>query len=211
MWMMARSRPGCRCPPPSMPFRKFSCEGSDREVDDIANETSQRSLRRVFRVRIRLEGLDLERMRPGMSVKVVAEDRLQDALLVPRAAWLGGRGDWWRGSRRSGQWRTRADRNRPVQRDCACLRGASRGRPPVEIPGRAGVARGEAGRHSILVAGGRAPVEFAGARVLAGAVDPRRACCMGSRRIDDTWLRVDRRDLVLGYRRRANCVRSTAR
>ena len=49
-------------------------------------ETSGQSLRRVFRTRVRLDDLDLERMRPGMSVKVIVEDRRDDVLMVPRAA-----------------------------------------------------------------------------------------------------------------------------
>ncbi len=67
-------------------FPDVDLTGEVIEVDDIANETSRRSLRRVFRTRVHLDGLDLERMRPGMSVKVVVEDRRQDVLLVPRAA-----------------------------------------------------------------------------------------------------------------------------
>ena len=67
-------------------FPEAVLAGRVTEVDDIANETNRRSLRRVFRVRVRVEGLDVERMRPGMSVKVVVEDRRPDSLLVPRAA-----------------------------------------------------------------------------------------------------------------------------
>ena len=72
-------------------FPEVDLAGEVVEVDDIATETNRRrSLRRVFRVRVRVEGLDVERMRPGMSVKVVVEDRRSDVLLVPRAAlgWL---------------------------------------------------------------------------------------------------------------------------
>ncbi len=73
-------------------FSEVDLAGEIIEVDDIANETNRRSLRRAFRVRVRLDGLDLERMRPGMSVKVVVEDRRQEVLLVPRLAlgWSGG-------------------------------------------------------------------------------------------------------------------------
>lgn len=67
-------------------FAELDLKGVVSEVDDIANETSRHSLRRVFRARVRLEELDLERMRPGMSVKVVVEDYRQDVLLVPRAS-----------------------------------------------------------------------------------------------------------------------------
>jgi multidrug efflux pump subunit AcrA (membrane-fusion protein) len=67
-------------------FPDVSLRGEIVEVDDIANETSQRSLRRVFRTRVRLEELDLDRMRPGMSVKVVVRDHRDEVLLVPRMA-----------------------------------------------------------------------------------------------------------------------------
>ena len=73
-------------------FPETPLTGEVVEVDAIANETSRQSLRRVFRTKVRLEGLDVERMRPGMSVKVVAEAAARDVLLVPRRAlgWQGG-------------------------------------------------------------------------------------------------------------------------
>lgn len=67
-------------------FPEVHLTGEVVEVDDIANETNRESPRRAFRTRVRLDGLDLERMRPGMSVKVVVEDRRDAVLLVPRAA-----------------------------------------------------------------------------------------------------------------------------
>ncbi len=58
--------------------------GRIRDVDTIADEAGSRSRRRFFRVRIDLDRLDLERMRPGMSVKVLIEQTHEDSLLVPR-------------------------------------------------------------------------------------------------------------------------------
>ena len=73
-------------------FPSIDLEGVVVAVEDIASETSRQSLRRMFRTRIELEGLDLVRMRPGMSVRVTAEERRQDVLLIPRAAlgWSAG-------------------------------------------------------------------------------------------------------------------------
>lgn len=67
-------------------FPELDLTGEIVEVNNIANEPDRRSQRRVFRTRVRLEGLDLDRMRPGMSVKVVVEERRPNVLLVPRAA-----------------------------------------------------------------------------------------------------------------------------
>lgn len=61
--------------------------GEVRDITPVAQETSPRSLRRSFRVRISLDDTDPDRMRPGMAAKVelraVGE---KDVLLVPRAA-----------------------------------------------------------------------------------------------------------------------------
>ncbi len=71
----------------AFPERLFS--GQIREIDQIADQASARSLRRFFLTRIDLAEIDIERMRPGMSVKVVIEQAVGEALLVPRAslAW----------------------------------------------------------------------------------------------------------------------------
>ena len=66
-------------------FPETTLDGKVISIDNIAQQVSRRSLRRTFKTRIRLEGLDPERMRPGMSVQVVVENRIDDALLVPRA------------------------------------------------------------------------------------------------------------------------------
>ena len=65
-------------------FPQLTFNGKVRNVDAIADQPSSRSRRRFFRVRIDLERLDLERMRPGMSLKLVIEQTLQDVLQVPR-------------------------------------------------------------------------------------------------------------------------------
>ena len=57
------------------------------ELTPIAKEPEAQSLRRSFRVRILLDRVDSERMRPGMSVRVEVETRnLKNVLLAPRAA-----------------------------------------------------------------------------------------------------------------------------
>ena len=70
-------------------FPDLEFAGRVREIDQIADQADAESLRRFFRVKIDLERVDLERMRPGMSVKVVAEQQHRGVLLVPRRclAW----------------------------------------------------------------------------------------------------------------------------
>ncbi|HEY6892646.1 MAG TPA: HlyD family efflux transporter periplasmic adaptor subunit, partial [Rhodanobacteraceae bacterium] len=51
------------------------------------NTTNRQSLRRSFRVAIKLDRLDPGRMRPGLSARVVVRrETIDDALLIPRAA-----------------------------------------------------------------------------------------------------------------------------
>jgi len=51
------------------------------------NTTNRQSLRRSFRVAVKLDRLDPARMRPGLSARVIVRrDAVDDALLVPRAA-----------------------------------------------------------------------------------------------------------------------------
>ena len=85
----------------AFPELRFDCQ--IREIDPIATQASQESLRRSFRTKIDLEQVDLERMRPGMSVKVVLEDTRENVLIAPRQSldWTGDRararlagGDW---------------------------------------------------------------------------------------------------------------------
>jgi len=61
--------------------------GKVESVAAVAQETSFRSMRRAFTVRVALERSDPERMRPGMSAKVeVLGGTRPAALLAPRAA-----------------------------------------------------------------------------------------------------------------------------
>lgn len=58
-----------------------------REVAPLAEEEHQNSLRRFIRVLLDLDGVDPERMRPGMSVRVEVLARAEPGvLLAPRAA-----------------------------------------------------------------------------------------------------------------------------
>ena len=85
-------------------FPQLELRGQVIEVSDTADQAGPFSLRRAFGVRIHLDEIDTERLRPGMSVQVVIEDDpLKDVLLVPRAAldWsLGGA----RARRADGTW-----------------------------------------------------------------------------------------------------------
>jgi multidrug resistance efflux pump len=56
------------------------------EITPVAQEAAGRSLRRAYNVRIKLDAADVERMRPGMSVKVEARpEARENVLLAPRA------------------------------------------------------------------------------------------------------------------------------
>ncbi len=73
-------------------FPEEEFHGRVTEVKSTAEEASRRSQRRFFKVFVELEGLDPERMRPGMSVRLeIDEDKRQDVLLVPRTSlrWEG--------------------------------------------------------------------------------------------------------------------------
>lgn len=61
--------------------------GRVRSVDALAEVPAARSSRRLFRVVVDLDESDLERLRPGMSVKLeVTGEAHESVLLVPRAA-----------------------------------------------------------------------------------------------------------------------------
>ena len=67
-------------------YPELTFPGVVRDITPIARETSPRSLRRAFRVRVALEQTDPEKMRPGMAAQVeVHMQGLEDVLLVPRA------------------------------------------------------------------------------------------------------------------------------
>jgi len=60
--------------------------GRIAEITPVAQEAAGRSLRRAYNVRVTLAAPDVERMRPGMSVKVeVRPAPREDVLLAPRA------------------------------------------------------------------------------------------------------------------------------
>jgi HlyD family secretion protein len=61
--------------------------GRIASISAVAQESSRTSLRRAFRVMVALDRLDVSRMRPGLSSRVIVHAVSQrDALLVPRAA-----------------------------------------------------------------------------------------------------------------------------
>jgi HlyD family secretion protein len=67
------------------PDTQFS--GRVAAISAVAQESRRASLRRHFEVLIALDRLDPERMRPGLSARVVVRrEQRQSALLVPRAA-----------------------------------------------------------------------------------------------------------------------------
>jgi HlyD family secretion protein len=56
-------------------------------ISAVAQETSRTSLRRQFKVLVALDQLDVSRMRPGLSCRVIIHREAKgDALLVPRTA-----------------------------------------------------------------------------------------------------------------------------
>jgi multidrug resistance efflux pump len=59
--------------------------GRIAEITPVAQEAAGRSLRRAYNVRINLDAPDVERMRPGMSVKIEARPQAREnVLLAPR-------------------------------------------------------------------------------------------------------------------------------
>ena len=68
-------------------YPDISFPGVVAEIAPVAQEPFQQSLRRAFHVRVDLERCDVQRMRPGMSVKVeIQGKRLKNVLVAPRAA-----------------------------------------------------------------------------------------------------------------------------
>ena len=81
-----RIRPGMSVAATLDAFPDLKFSGRVREIDQIADQANSRSLRRFFRTLVDLDRIDAERMRPGMSVKVVIEDVYEDVLLAPRGS-----------------------------------------------------------------------------------------------------------------------------
>lgn len=61
-------------------------DGTVRSLGDYADQESSQSTRRSFKVGIEVEGMDPDRMRPGMSVSVALDLAPRQALQVPRRA-----------------------------------------------------------------------------------------------------------------------------
>ena len=67
---------------PGMTFK-----GHVASISAVAQETNPRSLRRTFKVFVDLDRIDAQRMRPGLSARVVVRTQtIQNALLVSRAS-----------------------------------------------------------------------------------------------------------------------------
>ncbi|HEX7152886.1 MAG TPA: HlyD family efflux transporter periplasmic adaptor subunit [Thermoanaerobaculia bacterium] len=66
------------------PSQSFT--GRIESISAVAQESGRQSLRRLFKVIIALDKLDPERMRPGLSARVVVDRGAAKALLAPRAA-----------------------------------------------------------------------------------------------------------------------------
>ena len=68
-------------------YPSTSFPGRVTDISAVAQESARNSLRRQFRVVVALDRVDVTRMRPGLSARVVVHRETQrDALLVPRAA-----------------------------------------------------------------------------------------------------------------------------
>lgn len=82
-----RIEPGMRARASPDAFPELHLEGEVLEVSPVAREVAHSSLRRYFLVRVRLDGADPRRLRPGMSVKVEVFDHPRNGiLLAPRRA-----------------------------------------------------------------------------------------------------------------------------
>lgn len=69
----------------AFPDRSF--QGTVREIAPVAQEIGRGSLRRGFRVVVPIDQIDIERMRPGLSVRLTVDRGMEKgALLVSRAA-----------------------------------------------------------------------------------------------------------------------------
>lgn len=61
--------------------------GRITEISAVAQESARASMRRAFRVIVKLDKIEPSRMRPGLSARVVIRrDAIANALLIPRAA-----------------------------------------------------------------------------------------------------------------------------
>jgi multidrug resistance efflux pump len=61
--------------------------GKIATISAVAQETNRQSLRRAFKVTVNLDRIDVQRMRPGLSARVIVKtNALANALIAPRAA-----------------------------------------------------------------------------------------------------------------------------
>jgi multidrug efflux pump subunit AcrA (membrane-fusion protein) len=68
-------------------YPNLAFPGRVTSISAVAQESSRTSLRRIFHVIVALDRLDIARMRPGLSARVVVHAMRQpNALLAPRAA-----------------------------------------------------------------------------------------------------------------------------
>jgi HlyD family secretion protein len=68
-------------------YPNLTFPGRVTSISAVAQESSRTSLRRIFHVIVALDRLDIARMRPGLSARVVVHAMTQrDALLAPRVA-----------------------------------------------------------------------------------------------------------------------------
>ncbi len=92
-----RVTPGlpAQCTLDAFPEKGYPCTSA--AVMPVAQEQARRSLRRAYDVKVTLDAADVERMRPGMSVKVdVTPPAREGVLLAPRAGL-----DWSSGTPRA--------------------------------------------------------------------------------------------------------------
>jgi len=112
-------------------FPDLEFQGRVRDIGQIADQPNPRSLRRFFRTHIELERVDVERMRPGMSVKVVIDDEHEDALLVPRGS-LDWTDDGPRVLRADGTW-AEVDLGPCAREVCVLLEGLEESTPLRQV------------------------------------------------------------------------------
>jgi multidrug efflux pump subunit AcrA (membrane-fusion protein) len=61
--------------------------GKVTTISAVAQETSRQSLRRAFKFTVNLSSIDVRRMRPGLSARVVVRTQaIPNALIAPRAS-----------------------------------------------------------------------------------------------------------------------------
>jgi HlyD family secretion protein len=67
-------------------FPELTFTGRVAAISAVAQESAQASLRRAFRVLVQLDRIDSERMRPGLSARVIVRVDNRPALLASRSA-----------------------------------------------------------------------------------------------------------------------------